>query len=208
MISSVDELVAKAKRGDRLAMGRLLMLHDLRLRRRIGGRIGTDLQGVLSAEDVLQDAYAEAYRHIGGLELRGPRAFYNWLAATADRKLADAAKALRAKKRPPRQRARGIATDRSSSFLGLVRLIDRHTRTPSKVLARREAVQAVQVALASLPEPCRRAVWMRHIEGKPVSEIAASLGRTERAVHQLCYRGLTRLREEMGNRSMFLGDSW
>ena len=77
----------------------------------------------------------------------------------------------------------------------------------SKLVARREAVREMQVALASLPADCRRAVWLRHIEGRPAREVAGLLGRTEHAVHQLCYRGLLRLREAMGTRSKFLSDS-
>lgn len=207
MGSSVDRLVGRARRGDRVATGRLLMLYDLRLRRRIGRKISAELQGLLSPEDVLQETYSAAYRHIPRLKPREGQAFYNWLAAIADRKLLDAVKTHHAAKRSPRPNARRIAVDRLSSFLGLARLIDRRNKTPSKVVARREAVRAMQVAMASLPELCRQAVWMRHIEGKPVREIAAFLGRTERAVHQLCYRGLMQLRKQMGSRSEFLNDS-
>ena len=119
----------------------------------------------------------------------------------------DAVKALRAAKRPPRERPQPAPTDRSTSFLNLAKFVDKKGKTPSGVVAGEEAVRAVQVALASLPELCRQAVWMRHIEGKRVSEIAAALGRTERAVHQLCYRGLAQLRERMGSRSEYLSDS-
>lgn len=200
-------MVQKACKGDRVALGRLLMLYDQRLRRRLDRRIPSDLRATIAAEDVLQETYTQAFRHIERFEPRGEQAFYSWLMAIADHKLADTAKALRAAKRPPPGRAERIPADRSASFLGLVRLIDKKGKTPSRIMARQEAVQAVQVALASLPEPCRRAVWMRHIEGRPAREIAAALGRSERAVHQLCYRGLTRLREEMGSRSKFLSDS-
>jgi RNA polymerase sigma-70 factor (subfamily 1) len=205
--TSIDRLLAQAQQGDRVAMGRLLMLYDQRLRRRLAQRISVNLRRVLSVEDVLQETYGDAYRHVRRFESRGPQAFYNWLAAIAERKLIDAVKAIRASKRSPRPGARRIAADRSTSFLGLARLVDEKGKTPSKAIARQEAVRAVRVALASLPEPCRRAVWLRHIEGKQVSEIAAVLGRTERAVHQLCYRGLQRLREQMGSRSKYLSDS-
>jgi len=204
MDTSRDELVELAASGDRVAMGRLLILTDEPLRKRISRRITADLQGALSAEDVLQETYVEAYKHIGQFEPHGHRAFCRWLTTIADRKLVDLVRALRAAKRPPRHREQRIPDDRSVSFLTLGQLADKHGETPSKVMAGREAVQAVQVALAALPEACRKAIWMRHIEGKPVKEIAAALGRTERAVHQLCYRGLALLREEMGSRSRFL----
>lgn len=204
MDTSGDRLVEQAAGGDRLAMGRLLMLYDAPLRRRIASRITADLQGALSAEDVLQETYIEAYRHMGTFTPRGQKAFYGWLAAVADHKLIDAVKALRAAKRPPRHRAQRVPTDLSTSLVALAELADGKVDTPSGVVSRKEAVQAVQTALAALPEACRKAVWLRHIKGKPVRDIAAAMGRTERAVHQLCYRGLALLRQEMGSRSRFL----
>ena len=204
---SADELVEQAAGGDRVAMGRLLMLYDEPLRKRIARRITADLQGALSAEDVLQETYVEAYKHIGRFDPRGHRAFCRWLTTIADNKLVDSVRALRAAKRPPRHREQRAPDDRSASFMTLGQLADKHGETPSRIMAGREAVQAVRVALAALPEACRKALWMRHIEGKPVKETAAALGRTERAVHQLCYRGLILLRAEMGNRSEFLSSS-
>ncbi len=207
MTVSADDLAKRAVQGDSVAVGRLLMLYDARLRRRIGRKIGVRRGGTLAVEDVLQDTYTAAHRFVHRFEPRGQDSFYRWLAAIADHKLIDAVRALRAAKRSPKPDARRVALDRSSSFLGLARLIDRKGTSPSGVVARREAIRAMQVALASLPEACRQAVWMRHIDGKSPREIAAALDRTERAVHQLCYRGLAQLRERMGSRSKFLADS-
>lgn len=207
MAATVDRLVAQARRGDRVALGRLLLLHDQRLRDRISRRIAADVRGVLSADDVLQDTYAEVYRHIRRFEPSGPRSFFAWLATIADRKLLDSVKGQRAAKRSPPAGAKRVTLDRSTSLLGLVRLVDKKSKTPSRVISRQEAIQALQVALASLPEPCRQVVWMRHIEGKAAREIAVVLGRSEGAVNQLCHRGLQRLRELMGSRSDFLSDS-
>ncbi len=43
-----------------------------------------------------------------------------------------------------------------------------------------------------------------HIEGKPVTEAAEALGRTERSIHGLLRRGLEKLREVLGRESQFL----
>ncbi len=206
METALSELVVRATQGDRLALGRLLLFYDLRLRRRIERRISADLRPALAVEDVLQETYAAAHRHVSELEPRGEGAFYAWLAMIADRKLLDAGKARRAAKRTP-PAGRRVEHDRTTSFLGLARLVDERGHSPSGQVARREAVQALQVAVATLPEALRQVVWMCHIEGQSVREIAAALGRTERAVNQLCYRGLLKLREQMGHRSRFLSDS-
>lgn len=207
MATTIVNLVEQASQGNRVALERLLMLFDLRLRRRIGRRLAKNSPAVLSVDDVLQETYTDAFRHIRRLEPRGGEAFYNWLAAIAERKLLDAVRALRTAKRSPPPGARRVASDRGTSLLGLAQLVDPRNKTPSGVVAREEAVKTLQVALARLPEPCRQVVWMHHVENKPAREIAAALGRTERAVNQLCYRGLQQLREEMGSRSRYLGDS-
>ena len=208
MASAIEKLLARAKTGDRQCLGRLLMAYDQRLRQHIDRRIPVSVRGVLAVDDVLQEAYTQAYRHVDQFEYQGQGSFYNWLAKIADHKLLDAVKSQKAAKRMPAGNVRRIGEDRSESLLGLARLIDSKGKTPSKVVGRREAVREMQVALSSLPEECRRAVWLRHIEGRPAREVAALLGRTEHAVHQLCYRGLLRLREVMGTRSKFLSDSW
>ncbi|HUW82702.1 MAG TPA: sigma-70 family RNA polymerase sigma factor [Phycisphaerae bacterium] len=208
MGTAVEKLLKQAQAGDRVALGRLLVAYDQRLRRYLSQRISANFRATVSVDDLLQDTYTEAYSHIDRFDYRGANSFYHWLAKIADHKLLDAVKSQRAAKRMPAGGVRRIGEDRSESLLGLVRLIDSKGKTPSKVVARREAVREMQVALASLPEDCRRAVWLRHIEGRPAREVAGLLGRTEHAVHQLCYRGLLRLREAMGTRGKFLSDSW
>jgi len=66
---SLELALQQAKRGDR-GDGRLLMLHDARLRRHIERRLTPGVQALVSAEDVLQETYIEAYRHIAQFHLR------------------------------------------------------------------------------------------------------------------------------------------
>ena len=56
---------------------------------------------------------------------------------------------------------------------------------------------AQQQAMADLPERYRQAVWMVHIEGLAVRDVAAKLERSDRAVHGLCRRGLKLLQEQL-----------
>jgi RNA polymerase sigma-70 factor (ECF subfamily) len=50
----------------------------------------------------------------------------------------------------------------------------------------------------TLPEDQRRVIEMRFAEEKSVREIASALGKTEGAIKQLQFRGVQKLREEVG----------
>jgi len=76
--------------------------------------------------------------------------------------------------------------------------------TPSRVMARGEAVQALHAALHLLPEHYREAIWLVHIEGTPVKEAAAKLQRSERAIHGLCRRGLKLLQAELKSLTRYI----
>jgi RNA polymerase sigma-70 factor (ECF subfamily) len=52
--------------------------------------------------------------------------------------------------------------------------------------------------VSRLPEDQRRVIEMRFVEQKSIRDIAAELGRSEGAVKQLQFRGLSELRERMG----------
>lgn len=83
MTTTINKLLERARRGDRTAIRRLLLLYDARLRRHVDRWLSADPRAVLSVEDVLQEAYAEAYRHLGALEPDGHPVFYKWLGAAA-----------------------------------------------------------------------------------------------------------------------------
>jgi len=197
------DLMRRAVAGERLALELLLLAHYARLRNRIARKIPADVRAVVAADDVIQAAFVEAIRHVAAFEPHGPEAFYRWLATLAEHKLVDAIRARRGRGSPAavRQRAGPMFADSVAALLELVVAPD---RTPSRVAAGAEAVHAVRVALAMLPDPYQRALWLRYIQGWSVSAIALELGRTERAIHALCGRGLKRLRDLLGSASRFL----
>lgn len=92
-------------------------------------------------------------------------------------------------------------------MVGLLDLLGGPDHTPSRSVARHEAVAAIQSAIDGLPEDYRRAVWLVYIEGHPVAASALAMGRTERAVHNLCYKAKDRLRELLGSQSRFFSGS-
>lgn len=199
-------LLDAAIAGDHAALGVLLMRHHDRLRRRVTQWIEPRLRPVLDVEDILQDAYAEAYQHIRQFQPNGEISFHAWLVTIAQHRYFNVRRGLLAEKRGAARRVDRAKAD-ASSLLELVGVLAGGESTPSRKAGRGEAGQLLCIALAGLKEEYRQALRMRYVEGRPVKEIAAALGRTERAVHMLCHRGLRVLRERMGSASKYM-TSW
>jgi RNA polymerase sigma-70 factor (ECF subfamily) len=73
--------------------------------------------------------------------------------------------------------------------------------TPSRKVSRKEAIRAVQVALASLPEAHRQALWLRYMQGLSLEESAKRMGRSPDAVRGLCDRAKQKLRAVLSQTS-------
>ena len=203
-----SELIARAVRGDELALTILLTESEASLRRRIGSKIPSDLRSLIDAGDVLQEVYAEAFRSMARFEFRDEDSFNRWLAAVALQKLRAEIRHHRAGKRGGgRIEVRRSAHALDDSATTLLKLMEAPGGTPSRVAAGRELVLAVQAALAELPGDYREAVRLVYLEGTPVAEAARALGRTDRAVHNLCHKAKRKLRNLLGTRSRFLSSS-
>lgn len=196
--------LARAVAGDVGALERLLVLHYDRLAAALAPKLPNELRGLVNADDVLQEAFVVAFREFPGFEPRGPGAFEAWLLAIAQHRLLDIVKAQRAAKRGGGRAALPAhAGSPGDSLVGLLELLEVHERTPSRSVAGREAIRAVQVAMAGLKAEYREALRLRYVEGLRVAETAQRMGRTDRAVHMLCHRALQSLREALGRSSQY-----
>jgi RNA polymerase sigma-70 factor (ECF subfamily) len=198
------ELARRAAAGDRAALEELLLAEYERLLARIESKLPRDLVGALGAEDALQDTYAEIARRIGEFEPRNERSFFNWACTLADHRVIDLVRAARAAKRGGDARQVHTAADADASVIDLLGHLASHERTPSRSAAGREAVAAIRAGLAQVGDDYREALRRRYIEGLPVAQIAAEMGRTEASVHMLCHRGLRQLAEILGESSDYL----
>ena len=98
-LANHPELVQRAVGGDAAALTLLLAdLHES-LRGMIASRIPQPFQGVLSAEDVLQEAYVLVFQHIRRFLAHDDDSFRNWVATIAANQLRNAIKAQCAVKR-------------------------------------------------------------------------------------------------------------
>ncbi len=203
IVEDEPELVRRAVRGERLALEMLLLGYYDRLRQRMSRKVPSDLRGVVAADDIIQATFATAIRDVQAFEPSGDDAFYRWLATIAEHKLIDAIRVHRGR-RTQGEAMRRRQAEGGAPLTTLLELLAAPDQTPSRTAASSEAVQAVQVALAALPEAYRRVLSLRYIEGWTVAAVAMETGRTERAVHGMCNRGLKLLRSLLGSESRFL----
>ena len=201
-------LVERAIQGDQVALTVLLTESRGPLCARLLHKIPSDLRGALDPDDIAQEAHVEVFRHIREFEARTPDAFDRWVTTIAVRKLRDAIKARRADRRGGgRVAVSGVTGNLEDSMVALLDLVAGPDHTPSRSAARHEIVAAVQTALDELPEDYRKAVWFVYLEGNPFAVAAERMGRTEGAVHNLCYKAKDRLREILGSDLRFRSSS-
>ncbi|HEY3244696.1 MAG TPA: sigma-70 family RNA polymerase sigma factor [Phycisphaerae bacterium] len=201
---SEDELIARSIAGDQAALERLLMLHHVRLCAELAQRLPSRVRGFVNVDDAVQEAYISVFREIGTFRPQGPGAFYAWLVQIARRKLLDAVKAERTAKRGgAADRAPAVLKTGGGSIVEWLDLLAVHEHTPSRSLARREALELLQNAMAGLKPEYQEALRLRYLEGLSVAEAAARMNRTEGALCLLCHRALRQLETLLGDSAQF-----
>jgi RNA polymerase sigma-70 factor (ECF subfamily) len=199
---SVDGLIAAAVSGDRAALNELLLVHFDRLRLYIERRLPARLDGVLGADDALQETLVRVIRGIATFQPQGGTSFERWLETIARHTIESLEVAATAQKRGGKlHRRMHRAASPASSIADLVDLLSDKSSTVSGKAAKKEAIQAVQVGIACLPDEQQQAVRLRYLQGQSLGETADALGRSPAAVRGLLYRAKTRLRDALGRSS-------
>ena len=198
------ELLDKARSGDRTALHELLVVYYQELFEHIEQRISPRFQGVISAEDIVQQTFVEVIRDIEHFTPGTNQSFCAWLERIAENRTKDAVRHHKCLKRGgDRRRVRKATRPDESSMTDLVELLSAGSRTPSRSAARHEAVAAVQQTVDSLPDDYREAVQLRLLMGKSLEETAAIMNRSPRAVQGLVDRAKKKMRAALGRLSLY-----
>jgi RNA polymerase sigma-70 factor (ECF subfamily) len=157
---------------------------------------GSRRPAALDLSGVVQQTLLEAHRNWPQLRGRDEPLVAAWLRRVLTNNLADALRKLFAGKRDAgRERSLEAALDESSARLEAFLAADQSS--PSQRAERHEELLRLADALAALPADQRHAVERHHLQGVPLAEVAAELGRSKPAVAGLLHRGLGRLRERL-----------
>lgn len=159
-------LVERTLAGDTHAYELLVLKYQRRIQRLIG-RMVRDVDLV---EDIAQETFIRAYRALH--QFRGEAQFYTWLYRIA---VNTAKKFLLELKRDPLVMQAALQPDGEEDETSRPGNEPTTDETPESVLAASEIAQAVNAALAALPEDLRQAVTLREIEGLSYEEIAAAM---------------------------------
>lgn len=197
-----NERLEAAIGGDADALAELLESEGPRIRAIVERELPSRFQSLLSADDVMQQTYADAFLSISGFVPRGDGAFGGWLLKLAKRNLVDAIRMLSAEKRGGK-RHKIEAGALEQSYAELYEVMLRTYSTPSRSVAGREAKMALESALSQLPEHYAEVIRAYDLEGCPIEEAAERVKRTAGATYMLRARAHDRLAEVMGSASRY-----
>jgi RNA polymerase sigma-70 factor (ECF subfamily) len=178
---SDTEVVRRIVAGDAALFEILMRRHNQRVYRAVRAVLRSDDD----AEDVMQQAYINAYKHLG--QFAGDAQFSTWLTRIAINE------ALRRRKR-----ARTIGEGDDSVTISLV---EDDAPDPEMQASTAELRELLEREIAALPESYRLVIMLRDIEGLSTAEAAQSLGLSEDVVKTRLHRGRTMLRDSLYRRA-------
>jgi RNA polymerase sigma-70 factor (ECF subfamily) len=174
--------VARARQGDQDAFRRLVELHGrtlFRLAYRMTGR--EDL-----ADDVVQEAFLEAYRALPRFE--GRSRFATWLHRIAANRALDLLR---------RQKGREARLGDSLAVDDGIAEPPSEAPGPERLVLSGEIGSRVERALESLTPIERTAFVLRHFENRSIAEIGRALGSRTNATKQAVFRAVRKLRQQL-----------
>jgi RNA polymerase sigma-70 factor (ECF subfamily) len=157
-------------------------------------RLDPDLRAKGGASDLVQDTFLEAKRDFQQFQGTSTAEFRAWLRRLLIHNMGAFTRRYRGAGKRTVNREVALGGDGSSvdPDPGLAA----STPSPSGQAIEREAAQALQRALARLPDDYRQAVTLRYQEGLTFEEIGARMSRSPEAVRKLWSRAMERLRDE------------
>src|SRR2546423_2396050 len=175
-------LMGLASAGDTAAFEQLVERHQ----RRVVGTVGRMLGTNSDAEDIAQQVFVRVWKNVKRYE---PRAkFTTWLLKITRNLVFNE---LRRRSRHPAVPLQSETDEEERPIK------DEQTVAPDASLLAHELQEAVDAAIAQLPETQRMAVILRRYEELSYEEIAEALDQSVSAVKSLLFRARTELRESL-----------
>jgi RNA polymerase sigma-70 factor (ECF subfamily) len=191
------EATATANRDEARLIARILggekeLFHELirPYERMVYMTVFSIVRNETDAEDGAQDAMVNAYRHLG--KFRGDAKFSTWLTTIA---VNEGRQKLRRAKRA-KEDSLDEPLEGEDQELTPAPLTD-WREIPLEALERKELREALQSAVAALPDIYRQIFTLRDIDGLNVAETAAALGINENMVKVRLHRARMMLQKQL-----------
>lgn len=199
MSEELDNLIVRVRAHDAEALATYLEQHRRQLLTYIERQLGAALRRKIEAEDIFQEASADAVRSLSSMDLtqRDP---FSWLCQIAERRIIDAHRRFfDAQKRDAgREVVLGSGGGSDTQPGGLINLLVASMTSPSQAFSRNARELRVQEAIAQLGEEPREVLRLRYVEGWPTKQIAEHLQKTDVAIRVMLTRTVQKLQEMLG----------
>ena len=183
----VDQaLVERVQNGDKAAFDILVRKYQ----HRVSKLISRYVRDQSEVQDVAQEAFIKAYRALP--RFRGDSAFYTWMYRIA---VNTAKNHLAAQRRRPMN----IELDLQDPDQYDLHAQLKETDTPEAITLSNETREAVERAIAALPEDLRTAIILRELEGMSYEEIAQTMECPVGTVRSRIFRARDAISKKIGS---------
>lgn len=180
-----ETIVDRVRAGDTALYEILMRRHNQRLYRTIRAILRDDVD----VEDVMQQAYLDAYTHLD--QFKGDAKFATWLTRIA---------VNRAIRRGQRDRRQLQVVSRDADNDLAIERTAAPDLDPEHAMYGRELKTVLESLVSDLPEPFRVVFVLREVEGLSTAETAASLSINEDTVKTRLHRAKRLLRDQLDRR--------
>ncbi len=183
-----DELIRAAQKGERSAFDSLVRRYDRSVLRLALHMLGNEQD----AQDVHQDAFIKAYRHLSNF--RFECSFYTWLYRIVTNLCLDQLRRRKSRREDP-----GTVLDASGEEMDLMAHVQdqRAGADPDRELERKNQHTAIQDALAALTPRERTVFELKHYQGLKLRTIGEMLSTTEETAKNTLFRATRKLRARL-----------
>lgn len=192
--NELAQVIGRAKAGDPEAFDRIVDAFAARLYGYLYRLTGSRDD----ADDLLQEVFLRVVRTIGGYDHDGR--FVGWLFRIATNLARDRVRRLGRTPQILRLEPAPASKAGNNEAAGWYESGDLSQPAPDAPMVLREAVDALQTALAELPAAEREVVMLRHFSDLSFAEIAKAMGTPLGTALARAHRGLSKLRKIMVDR--------
>jgi RNA polymerase sigma-70 factor (ECF subfamily) len=182
-----SDLIHKAQSGDMMAFTELVRQHD----RAVFALIARHVNSAEDAKDVFQEVMVKVYRGLARFELRSE--FATWVHRIA----VNVCLSHRSRARNAQHVSINAPGDDQDSAESHVPELTSTAAGPDQEAIHTDMWRHVEGALQSLSPRERMVFSLRHYEGRPLREIAGTLGCSEGAVKRYLFDATRKMREQL-----------